>query len=116
MKSGTKLFYSVKSMVIIYEDCIKGGIGMEEVKIGEVFTITDDNGEEQEMEVLATMEVESHTYVAVAFVDDIETDSEEDMDIFFLKVEEEGDFAPILSDEEFDKVSKAFETNFDDEA
>lgn len=82
---------------------------MEKIEVGEIFTITDENDQENEVEVLASINVKGTEYVAVAFVEDIQEESDEDMDIYFLKVDEEGDLAAIESDEEFDQVSAAFE-------
>lgn len=82
---------------------------MEKHEVGEVFTITDENDEEMEVEVLASINIEGTEYVAVGFVEDIQEDTEVDIDVFFLKVDSEGDFSAVESDEEFDKVSAAFE-------
>lgn len=83
---------------------------MSKIEVGEIFTISDDENEEgQEVEVLGVMTLEGTDYVAVGFVEDILEAGEEDIDIFFLKVDEDGDFSAIESDEEFDKVVAAFE-------
>ena len=87
---------------------------MEKVEVGEIFTISDENDEEQEVEVLATITIEGTDYVAVGFVEDIQAENEGDIDIFFLKVDQEGDLEAIESDEEFDKVSAAFDELMDD--
>jgi uncharacterized protein YrzB (UPF0473 family) len=78
---------------------------MENIEVGDIFT----NDQEQEVEVLAVVNVEGKDYVAVGFVEDIQEESEEDIDIFFLKVDQDGDFTAIESDEEFDRVSSAFD-------
>jgi len=88
---------------------------MAKIEVGEIFTISDETEQEQEVEVLASITIEGTDYAAVAFVEDIQEDSEEDMDIFFLKVDEDGDLAAIDSDEEFDKVSAAFDELMDEE-
>lgn len=82
---------------------------MDKVEVGDIFIVQDENDQEQELEVLGTMDVEGSTYVAVAFVEEIEKQTTGDVDIFFLKVEEDGELSEIESDEEFDKVSSAFE-------
>lgn len=83
---------------------------MDKIEVGEVFSIEDHEGTEQEVEVLGTIEIEGTEYVAVGFVEDIQNENEEeDIDIFFLKVDEEGELAAIESDEEFEKVSTAFD-------
>ncbi|MEK9197311.1 DUF1292 domain-containing protein [Ureibacillus sp. 179-F W5.1 NHS] len=88
---------------------------MDELKVGEIFTITDENDEELEVEVLAAINIEGTEYVAVGFVEDLQEETEEDIDVFFLKVDEEGDFSAIESDEEFDKVSSAFDEIMEEE-
>jgi uncharacterized protein YrzB (UPF0473 family) len=88
---------------------------MGNVEIGEIFTITDENDEELEVEVLAALNLEGTDYAAVAFVDDLQEDIEGDIDIFFLKVDQDGDFSAIDSDKEFDQVSAAFEEIMDEE-
>ncbi|WP_442593792.1 DUF1292 domain-containing protein [Neobacillus sp. D3-1R] len=87
---------------------------MAKIEIGEVFTISDENNEEQEVEVLASLEMDNTAYVAVSFVEDLKEDTDEDIDIFFLKVDSDGDFSAIESDEEFDKVSAAFDEILED--
>lgn len=88
---------------------------MEKHEVGEIFTITDENDEELEVEVLASINLEGTEYVAVGFVEDIQDDVEEDIDVFFLKVDEDGDFSAIETDEEFDKVSAAFDEIMEEE-
>ena len=88
---------------------------MGNVEIGEIFTITDENEEELEVEVLAALNLEGTDYAAVAFVEDLQEDIEDDIDIFFLKVDQDGEFSAIDSDTEFDKVSAAFEELMDEE-
>jgi hypothetical protein len=82
---------------------------MDKIEVGEVFTITDENDQENEIEVLAVITLEGTDYAAVGFLEDIQEDSEEEIDVFFLKVDVDGDFSAIESDEEFEKVSVAFE-------
>ena len=88
---------------------------MEKVNVGEIFTIADENDEELEVEVLAEINIEGTAYVAVSIVEDLAEETEEDIDVFFLKVDEEGEFSAIESDEEFDKVSAAFDEIMDEE-
>ncbi|MDR7078256.1 uncharacterized protein YrzB (UPF0473 family) [Neobacillus niacini] len=88
---------------------------MANIEVGEIFTISDETEQEQEVEVLASINIEGTNYVAVGFVEDIQEETEDDIDIFFLKVDEEGDLTAIESDEEFDKVSAAFEEIMDEE-
>ncbi|MGD6804232.1 DUF1292 domain-containing protein [Rossellomorea vietnamensis] len=84
---------------------------MENVKVGEIFTLIGEDDLEQDIEVLATLTLEGNDYAAVAFADDVREQSQEDMDIFFLKVDSEGDLTGIDDDDEFTKVSTAFSEN-----
>ncbi|HHW37957.1 MAG TPA: DUF1292 domain-containing protein [Bacillales bacterium] len=88
---------------------------MEKIEVGEIFTISDENDQEEEVEVLATVEIDGIEYIAVCFVEDVQEDSEEDIDVFFLKVDKDGDLSAIETDEEFEKVSAAFEEVFEEE-
>ncbi|MGG4489113.1 DUF1292 domain-containing protein [Metabacillus idriensis] len=88
---------------------------MDKIEVGEIFTISDENDQEQEVEVLGVLTVEGTEYVAVGFVEEIQQDTDEDIDIYFLRVDEEGDFTAIESDDEFDKVSAAFDEMMDEE-
>ncbi|MFP7298147.1 DUF1292 domain-containing protein [Neobacillus niacini] len=88
---------------------------MANIEVGEIFTISDETDQEQEVEVLASINIEGTNYVAVGFVEDIKEETEDDIDIFFLKVDEDGDLSAIESDEEFDKVSAAFDEIMDEE-
>ncbi|MEC2055745.1 DUF1292 domain-containing protein [Peribacillus psychrosaccharolyticus] len=82
---------------------------MERIEIGDIFTLIDENDVEQEIEALGKLDVEGVEYIAAGIVDDIERETEEDIDIFFFKVEEDGQLTDIETDEEFEKVSAAFE-------
>jgi uncharacterized protein YrzB (UPF0473 family) len=82
---------------------------MENIEVGEIFTISDETDQEQEVEVLAAINIEGTKYVAVSFVEDLQEEAGEDIDIFFLQVDQDGDFTAIESDEEFNKVSSAFD-------
>ncbi|MGG3467020.1 DUF1292 domain-containing protein [Neobacillus pocheonensis] len=88
---------------------------MSKIEVGEIFTISDENDDEQEVEVLGVMSIEGTDYVAVAFAEDVKQETDDDIDIFFLKVDEDGDFSAIESDEEFDTVSAAFDEMMDEE-
>jgi uncharacterized protein YrzB (UPF0473 family) len=87
---------------------------MEKIEVGEIFTISDESDQEQEVEVLAAINVEGTEYIAVSFVEDLQEETEDDIDIFFLKVDQDGDFTAIESDEEFEKVSAAFDEIMDE--
>ncbi|WP_067726980.1 DUF1292 domain-containing protein [Oceanobacillus damuensis] len=88
---------------------------MDKIEVGEVFTISDELDEDQEVEVLAKVTLEGTDYVAVSFLEDVQAESEEDIDVFFLKIDEDGELSAIETDEEFDKVSEAFDEIFEEE-
>ena len=54
---------------------------MENIEAGDIFT----NDQEQEVEVLAVVNMEGKEDVAVGFVEDIQDEDEEEIDIFFFK-------------------------------
>ena len=81
---------------------------MERIETGEIFTILDENDQEQDIEVLGKMTIEGHDYIAVAFVEEVLIETEEEIDVFFLKIEDDGEWSSI-DDDEFEKVSAVFE-------
>jgi uncharacterized protein YrzB (UPF0473 family) len=85
------------------------------IEVGEVFTISDEANEEQEVEVLAKVTLEDTDYVAVSFLEDLQADNEEDIDLFFLKIDVDGELTAIETDEEFDIVSEAFDEILEEE-
>ncbi|MRH44452.1 DUF1292 domain-containing protein [Aquibacillus halophilus] len=87
---------------------------MDNIEVGEVFTIIDENETEQTVEVLAKVTVEGSSYVAVSFLEDLSEENEEGIDIFPLKIDDNRDLSAIESDEEFNKVSEAFDAIFDE--
>ena len=87
---------------------------MGKIEVGDIFTLMDENDQEQEIEVLGTMIIDEVEYAAVAFADEIDEESEGDIDVFFLRVEDDEQLSLIESDEEFDKVSAAFK-EYEDE-
>ncbi|WP_249872390.1 DUF1292 domain-containing protein [Oceanobacillus saliphilus] len=88
---------------------------MDKIEVGEVFTIVDELDEDQEVEVLAKVTLEGTDYVAVSFLEDVQAESEEDIDVFFLKIDDDGELSAIETDEEFDKVSEAFDEILEEE-
>ncbi|RCW50814.1 DUF1292 domain-containing protein [Paenibacillus prosopidis] len=81
------------------------------IENGEVLMMVDDEGTEQEIEVLGSLDLENQQYIAVAYLDELEDGEKEkeDLDIFFLQVNENDELSVIENDEEFEKVSSAFE-------
>ena len=98
----------------LYLSAVKGEYCMEKIEVGEIFTLSDEDDQEQEFEVLGIMNVEGMEYVAVGLVEDIQQETGEDIDIFLFRVEEDGNLSHIESDEEFEQVSAAFEGSMDE--
>lgn len=82
---------------------------MSTVNVGDVFSMEDENGQEVEIEVLGLVHVEETEYAAVAFSEDVQDDTKEDIDVFFLRVEAEDELYEIEEDAEFERVSHAFQ-------
>ncbi len=90
-------------------------LNQEEVEI-DVYTLVDEEGVETEFEYLGSLELEDNTYVAFSPMD--QEDSEElEYVIFKLSTDEEGNevYDSIDDDDEFDRVSDAFEDALWDE-
>ncbi|MBP3581028.1 MAG: DUF1292 domain-containing protein [Clostridia bacterium] len=76
----------------------------------EVFTLTDEDGNESDFELIGTMEIDSVKYVALLPVEG----TEDEYVILKLVIDEDGDeiLVTIDDDDEFDKVADAFEDEF----
>ncbi|MCD7033611.1 DUF1292 domain-containing protein [Metabacillus sp. GX 13764] len=83
---------------------------MDKVEVGDIFLMENEDGQEEELEVLGTAEINGVQYAAVSFSADLESLSAEDIELFFLRVEEDGELSEIESDEEFNEVTKAFDS------
>jgi len=81
---------------------------MAKIEVGDIFTLFDENNEEQEIEVLGTLDIDGVEYAAVGFAEETQDESEEDIDVFFLRVEDDEELSVIESDEEFERISAAF--------
>ena len=81
---------------------------MGSIEVGEILTVLDEEDREQEIEVIGLLTIEDKEYAAVAFAEDAQEETDEDMDVFFFQVVEGEDLAEIETDEEFEKVSAAF--------
>ncbi len=88
---------------------------MEKIEVGEILTLSYEDDQEQDYEVLGSIDIEGVEYIAVSLVEDVEQESDEDIDVFFLKVEENGEFFDIETEEEFEKVSAAFDQSLKEE-
>ena len=76
----------------------------------EVFTLTDEEGNESDFEFIGRIELDDNTYVALLPVEGAEDE------YVILKVEKDENGEEFLStiedDEEFDKAADAFEDEF----
>ena len=89
---------------------------MSELFGDDIITITDEDGVEYVLEVLATLESEGSVYYALVPV--TENDEEEDLEVSILKaVEENGEevLITIDDDDEFDRVADAFDNEMMEE-
>ena len=79
----------------------------------DIYTLTDDDGNESEFELLGRHDEDGQSYVALAPVDEEEDDDEEEGSFIILKVMigEDGEevFETIEDDDEFDRIADIFE-------
>ncbi len=79
-------------------------------------TLTFDDGEEEECEVITIFEAKGKDYIALI---PVETMDDEDSEIYFYRYKEDADGNPSLEnieeDEEYDLVVDAFDELLDDE-
>ncbi|QFG00419.1 DUF1292 domain-containing protein [Psychrobacillus glaciei] len=80
----------------------------EKLEVGKIFTVLGENDQEQEMKVVGFLKLEEMNYAAVIFVEDTQEETMEDISIFFLRVEDDNALSMIESEEEFEKVSAAY--------
>ncbi|MBR5286707.1 MAG: DUF1292 domain-containing protein [Clostridia bacterium] len=75
-----------------------------------VFTLTDDEGNESEFELLGELNIDDNIYLALIPLDG----DEDEYVILKVEVDENGDelLVTIDDDDEFDKVADAFEDTF----
>lgn len=91
----------------------------EDTKETAYITLTSEDGESIDMEIIATIEIEElgKEYVAALPVD--ENDEFEEGEVLLLIYSEDANgepmFAPIEDDEEFEMVSSAFEQFFEED-
>ena len=76
----------------------------------EIFTLTDEEGNESDFELIGSMELDGVNYVALLPVEG----TEDEYVILKLTEDEDGDevLVTIDDDDEFDKVEDAFEDAF----
>ena len=79
----------------------------------DIFTLTDEEGNESQFELIGNLDIDDNTYVALVPVGNEDAEEEE---YVILKVEEDENGEEFLvtidDDDEFDKVADAFEDEF----
>ncbi|SES38514.1 DUF1292 domain-containing protein [Psychrobacillus sp. OK032] len=78
------------------------------IEVGEILTVMDEDDREQEIEVIGLLTIEDKEYAAVAFADDAQEETVEEVDVFFFQVIDGEELAEIETDTEFEEVSAAF--------
>lgn len=91
----------------------------EDSDIGAVVTVTDENGNEVEAEVIACIEVEEYGKEFVAVVPNFDADADE-AEALILEYSEDADGEPVFSavedDDMFEAVTEAFNKFFAENA
>ncbi len=90
----------------------------EEFMGDEIFTLTDEEGNESEFELIASQEIDGTTYVALVPYEPEKADAEE-QEYVVLKLETDKNGEELLvtidDDDEFEKVAEIFEDMLFDE-
>ena len=86
-------------------------IEMNDSEDADVYTLTDEDGNESEFELLGRHDENGQSYVALSPLDEEEGDDEEGSFIILKVVEEDGEevFEAIEDDDEFDRIADIFE-------
>ena len=98
----------------------KGSTTMDEKELqSEIYTLTDEEGNELQFEVIASAEVNGTVYYAMIPVDD-QPEAEDVYEYVVLKEETDEDGEKILvtidDDDEFDNIADYFDDMLSDEA
>ncbi|MBQ7968728.1 MAG: DUF1292 domain-containing protein [Clostridia bacterium] len=90
----------------------------EEFMGDEIFTLTDEDGNESEFELIASQEIDGVMYVAlVPYTEENKDSDEQDYVVLKLMTDENGEemLVTIDDDDEFEKVAEIFEDMLFDE-
>lgn len=90
----------------------------EEFMGDEIFTLTDEEGNESEFELIASQEIDGVMYVAlVPYTEKNKDSDEQDYVVLKLMTDEKGEelLVTIDDDDEFEKVAEIFEDMLFDE-
>ena len=95
-------------------DNVNKNVPAEEEYEMDVYTLVDEEGVETDFEFLGSIELDGNTYVAFSPLDQDEESDEEEYVVFKVSADEDGNevYDNIEDDEEFDRVSDAFEDAF----
>ena len=120
-----------KNGVLVYNDTVSNRAGrktdpaerkltMDEKELqSEIYTLTDEEGNELQFEVIASAEVNGITYYAMIPVDD-QPEAEDVYEYVVLKAEKDENGEDILvtidDDDEFDNIADYFDDMLSDEA
>ncbi|MDR1117037.1 MAG: DUF1292 domain-containing protein [Oscillospiraceae bacterium] len=89
---------------------------MSEEYGADFITLTDDEGNEFELEHLDTLEVDGETYMAFAPTNTGEDDEEIEVIVLKVAVEDNEEiFVTVDDDDELDRIYEMFVDRFDDE-
>jgi len=94
------------------DDKFDNDLEMDESEEAEIYTLTDEEGNESEYELLGRHDENGQSYVALVPVDEELEDDEEEGSFIILKVvEQDGEevFETIEDDDEFDRIADIFE-------
>ena len=80
----------------------------------EIFTLTDEDGNEIDFELIGQYEADGQLYVALLPAEEEEKDDSQ-WEYIVLKLVGEGDFVTIDDDDEFEKVAAYFDNLFSSE-
>ena len=83
---------------------------MEKFECGDILPLTDEDGKEEEFEVIGTEEMDGYNYLAL-----VNTEIEDPEEYVILKVAEDAGetiLVTVDNDDEFDKISDIFDDKF----
>ncbi len=92
----------------------------DELYSDEIYTLTDEDGNENQFELIGSREIDGYTYLALVPIDD---NDDEEYVILKVEVDEDGEetLVTINDDDEFDRVADIFDdelfgsVDYDDE-
>jgi uncharacterized protein YrzB (UPF0473 family) len=89
-------------------------IPAEEFEDAEIYTLTDEDGNDAEFELLAELEDNGITYLAMTPIDEVPGDDEEEYVILKVEVAENGEetVVTIDDDDEFERIADMFDDLF----